>query len=1400
MVFKEFSSDIIDLKKNFNTLNVATKEQIVDLNNLSKAFNIDKQDGAMSGKNFDDFIKKIEKLDTDIGNNGNLTNYFKSIAEGAENARVNIVDAYAAILDGNTHGLKNVQSIMNTYNKSFEGNVKGQEDFAKAVGQTNQSLGNYLNNLEQGATASLQDYGVELVSAKIKTIALTVKTMALQTAMSLGLSLVINGLISGITWLVGKIDDLHISMDEAKESADNFKDSLSSFLKESQDNLKTVTSLSDKFEELSKNVDENGNRISGTAEEYDEYLSICEQVAQIMPDLISGYTVEGQAIIELKDGVDSLTESYENALRAKAALFLAEGDEDGNTVKSFFDDYKYFTEGTHLDLFASKPSFDFDKVSDFEDYYGYDLIHRWLEKVQNANLEELQNIGKLDPSLKAGTIGFVYINKLLSDNGYSITDITEENYNVVHDILNNRFAVVESEMTDRISNIKSAFQNSLYADSDYWEIDNSEAISAINAIYNSIDDNFIKQHELFNPEALQSFTSDVVALFNNADTQQAMIDFYAPITNDETINEYNSRVTSALETVQAYCEDNGLTVPIQLENLSINTMTDYVKGILKDEFDDKVGELSLGDLQIASDLDIPPNIQLTWEELLTRIEEVKSATQEITLTNLIAQSKELQNSFDDTFSKQSTIQSAFDKIQEGTSLTADEVRELKTLCPQLNNAFEQVADGWTISSEDLVNANENVTRSAKTSIQNQIELLKQIKKPTSVNSKSDWEQYDSWRQAQQEIAGLELILSMFGLTAKDTSKNFSDMADEVSSKTKLMSTAMEEMGDTGHISASTYSEIVEMGGNFAECLEIQNGQLVLNVQKLKELETQEYKNKISENQLTIAILQREAATRAMSNGDWQSISAMITELQKENEFNQLLIDEINNAKPDNKTDTTDSSDPIKAAFDEQMRDTEHAYAKGLISQEEYLNKLEEENEEHYKNSAEHYDDYLANIEKIYNGRKDIFKSTVDEQIKALDEQLEKGFISPAQYQSEMTKLMEQSYGMGSKYYGTEFATENYNEMSDMIEDKDVDVYESKLEELKKANDGSIEAEKQFIEQWKSLNKTMFEDTDPKKYKENLEEIAEYEEDWNIRRAENEKTYWENLKQEAIDYYDKEIEKLREIADEEERISKEKELQNNLIKAKQRLEDAKKNRNQLIFRNGTFEYVENQEEVRNATEEVNDAQKAIDENNREKEIEYWEKRKEQDEDFYDALLLKINNYIDSLDGNVLPTSSDSEVISNASATDEANKAQDAYDSLGKDDKPDTSTEVKTDTVVVEQTGQPTSDNTGIQGTKQLYTIDEAAKILADRLGVSIDSDAWKNFATSVVSNGNPQSSPLSGIQNQNVYNNSTVNNDNRQVINIGDINMTIEGDSSEQMLREFASKLGSTIQSITGRIT
>ena len=152
-------------------------------------------------------------------------------------------------------------------------------------------------------------------------------------------------IIQGISWLIGKVDKWIVTAKEVKKSANAFKESLSTFFSETQSNLKTISLLSDRFDELSKNVDDNGKKIGGTEEEYAEFLDICQQVGQIMPELITGYTNEGEAIIILQGKVDSLTDSYKEAIKAKASLFISKGDEEGNTIDSFFEDYNDFVNG-----------------------------------------------------------------------------------------------------------------------------------------------------------------------------------------------------------------------------------------------------------------------------------------------------------------------------------------------------------------------------------------------------------------------------------------------------------------------------------------------------------------------------------------------------------------------------------------------------------------------------------------------------------------------------------------------------------------------------------------------------------------------------------------------------------------------------------------------------------------------------------------------------------------------------------------------------------------------------------------------------------------------------------------------------------------------------------------------
>lgn len=202
MVFKSLGTDLFNLSKNYKTINVLSQENSNHLQVLINDLNDLKATGDITTETLNDILNSTDSIDK----NGNLTNYFESVAKGASDAKVNIVDAYAAILNGNTHGLKNVQSIFNTYNESLKDNEQGQKDFTKAVGQSNSSLSGYLKTVGKDGTASLKGYAGHLVKTTAKTIALELATAALNMAISVGVTLFVSSLVNGISSAINAYD------------------------------------------------------------------------------------------------------------------------------------------------------------------------------------------------------------------------------------------------------------------------------------------------------------------------------------------------------------------------------------------------------------------------------------------------------------------------------------------------------------------------------------------------------------------------------------------------------------------------------------------------------------------------------------------------------------------------------------------------------------------------------------------------------------------------------------------------------------------------------------------------------------------------------------------------------------------------------------------------------------------------------------------------------------------------------------------------------------------------------------------------------------------------------------------------------------------------------------------
>ena len=269
-VFKDLSVDILGLIKNYKTLNVISKEQSVDIQQLVKGFNDLKESGSLVGKTYQEQIDKINTL-----NNDNLTNIFQKVAEGAENARVNIVDAYAAILDGNTHGLQNIQSIFNTYNDTLKDNVKEQKNFTAAVGQSNITLSKYLATVGTDGKAGLAGYAGYLATATAKTIGLQIAT----TALNAGISMLVGW---GISMLAKGLDEMIVTAEEAAQAAEEARKKAVESAEAYKDEADSLKELQSRYTEL----------IAST----NDISTVKDELASIQDELINKYGDEAEAI------------------------------------------------------------------------------------------------------------------------------------------------------------------------------------------------------------------------------------------------------------------------------------------------------------------------------------------------------------------------------------------------------------------------------------------------------------------------------------------------------------------------------------------------------------------------------------------------------------------------------------------------------------------------------------------------------------------------------------------------------------------------------------------------------------------------------------------------------------------------------------------------------------------------------------------------------------------------------------------------------------------------------------------------------------------------------------------------------------------------------------------------
>lgn len=190
--------------------------------------------------------------------------------------------------------------------------------------------------------------------------------------------------IAGLTAVVGIIQLIAKAIKTTKERAEAFQEQLATLAdarKELNDLSSTLSSLTgykegvkdnngrvvqQDFATLLEGVDQYGQNISLSAEDYDRYLAVCDDIVSLNPDLAKGYRSNAEAIASQRDALDELIEKQKETLRLTALqASVTFSSEDGyeNAIANYI---------TQRDAY-NKARADLKSVKNTGNVLGYEL-------------------------------------------------------------------------------------------------------------------------------------------------------------------------------------------------------------------------------------------------------------------------------------------------------------------------------------------------------------------------------------------------------------------------------------------------------------------------------------------------------------------------------------------------------------------------------------------------------------------------------------------------------------------------------------------------------------------------------------------------------------------------------------------------------------------------------------------------------------------------------------------------------------------------------------------------------------------------------------------------------------------------------------------------------------------
>ncbi len=387
------------------------------------------------------------------------------------------------------------EEAINKWNVKLKTGKADINDFDKAIVKNNAQFKEYLSTCSKDAPASIDGYKSHLKAAGKAVDGFRLKTVLLNAAVSFGIGSAMQ-LVGTIGTAVVKEIDKHANASKhAAESAQALASEMNSSINSMSGNASTLSDLNKEYQILSKGVNQLGENIGLSTDDYTRYKQIIGQVSEIMPNLTMYFNAQGEKIAFAKGKLSELNNEYEDYIKKQANDYITNGDSEGHKIQDILDDYN-----------SNEALSDFEKSwNDFKIRSGFGSIKDFTTKEITAELESLKNLKSIDEIRDVlNHTKFIYASSgqvnhntalryfileqldLVSKSREQVDSMTEADYNAIMQSITSYIQTYEAKIASDMNQVRTALLQETFSKDKYWEIENEDVRNDITTFLSSI--------------------------------------------------------------------------------------------------------------------------------------------------------------------------------------------------------------------------------------------------------------------------------------------------------------------------------------------------------------------------------------------------------------------------------------------------------------------------------------------------------------------------------------------------------------------------------------------------------------------------------------------------------------------------------------------------------------------------------------------------------------------------------------------------------------------------------------------------------------------------------------------------------------------------------------------------